>query len=394
MNIFDDIQRFDHEPTRYSEPTFTFMNRTVRSGFEAVRKKMEGWFSRYPQSEQPELRERLRSTINSQHRSAFFELLLHELLLVLGCQITLHPEVPGTRAAPDFLVVTTEGSKFYLEAALVTNESGDEAAAQARINVVYDVLDRKVDSSNFFLWVHVEGAPDSPPPANKIASFLNGRLVELDPDVVTELYELGGWDAIPPWRFDHDGWVVGFQPIPKKPEARNREGARPIGAQDTGVHRVDYRTPIRDSINKKAGRYGDLDLPYVIAVNVLEHIDEIDIEEALFGKEEFTVIFSQSSPMEILGTRASRKPDGVWTSYGGPRNTRVSAILLAANISPWALSSENVRLYHNHRAQRPYSSVLTRLPQAVVEDNRIKKIAGESIGTILGLPPLWPIETA
>lgn len=392
MRLFDQIQRTDQESARYAEPMFTYMNRTARSDFEKVREKLELWFSHYPVLEQPELRARFRSDIDTQHQSALFEILLHQILLVFGCKITPHPTLPNTAKTPDFLVKPLSGTPFYVEAVLATNESAEEVAARARINTVYDVVDRKVDSSNFFLWIDVEGAPGSPPRASKIASFLNKRIAKLDPDAVAKLYETDGMDAVPSWRYQHDGWIVNFQPIPKKPEARNKEGVRPIGAKSTGVRWVDHRTPIRDAINKKVGRYGKLELPYVVAVNVLEFIDEIDIMEALFGKEQFTIDFSQSNPPEPVSTKMSRVRDGVWTSYEGPRNTRVSAVLVTTRLSPWNLSSGNVCLYHNPWAQKSYSSALVRLPQAVLEGDHMKKVGGESIGSILGLPSSWPVE--
>jgi len=385
MSLFDKIQRSEFEPARYAEPIFAYLNRTARGEFEEMRKMLDDWFSHYPISEQPELRARFRSNIDSQHQSSLFELLLHELLVKLRCQVTPHPILPNITKTPDFLVDDLENNPFYLEATLATNESSDEVAAHARMNTVYDILDRKVDATNFFLWVNVEGAPKSPPPASRIASFINKRLVRLDPDKVAKLYESDATEPIPTWRFEHDDWIVEFQSIPKKHGARNKKGARPIGAQSTGVHWVDHRTPIRDAINKKVGRYGDIDLPYVIAVNVLEFVDEIDIMEALFGKEQFTIAFSQSGSAEPVETQMSRVPDGVWTSHDGPRNTRVSAVLLATRLTPWNLLQNNVRLYHNPWAKRPYSSVLTRLSQAILEDNHMKKVEGELMGTVLDL---------
>ncbi len=388
MRLFDQIQRTDHESARYAEPAYIYMNRTARGEFEEVRKRLELWFSHYPASEQSELRARFRSDINSQHQSALFELLLHEILVAFGCKITLHPTLPNTTKTPDFLVEPLNSNPFYIEAVLATNESADKVAARARINIVYDVIDRKVNSSRFFLWVDVEGAPESPPSANKIVSFLNEHLAKLDPDKVAQDYETGGMDALPSWSFTHDGWIVNFQPIPKKPEARNKQGARPIGTQRTGFYKGNRTTPIRDAIKKKAGRYGELELPYIVAVNTLGFIDEIHIMEALFGKEQ-SVDLSQSKP---VNTQMSRVPDGAWTSRNGPRNTRVSAVLIATRLSPWNLSRGNVRLYHNPWAQKPYTSVLTRLPQAVLEGEHMKKVDGESIGSIFGLPNSWPAE--
>ena len=386
MKLFDETERNDCEWAQYAEPLFVYLNRTARPEFARVRDELERWFSHYPPSGQEELRARFRSKIDSQHRAALFELFLHELLLRLGCQVTLHPTVPNVTRAPDFLAESPDGERFYIEATIATNQSATEAAAQARMNDVYDVLNRHVYSPDFFLWVEIEGVPTTPPPAKEIASFVNRHLAELNPDEITRLYESGRVEGIPQWPFEHGGWKIEFRPIPKKPEARGKPGVRPIGVQSTGVQLVDYRTPIREAITKKAGRYGNLDLPYVVAVNVLESIDEIDVMEALFGKEQFTIVFSPSRPVEPVDIRMSRLPDGAWVKADGPRYTRVSAVLLATELYVHNIPRANLRLYHNPWAQRPYQSVLTRLPQAVPKDNRMEYIEGESSEVIFGSP--------
>ena len=392
MKLFDEIERNDYELAQYAEPLFAYLNRTARVEFARIRRELEEWFTRYPASGQAELRARFRSDIDSQHQSAFFELFLHELLLRLGCQVTIHPTVPNVARTPDFLVKSPDGERFYIEATIATNESAAEAASRARMNAVYDVLNRVVDSPDFFLWIKIDGAPKTPPPARRIASFVSAHLAELDPDQITRLYESGRIEEIPRWSFEHEGWEIEFKPIPKKNEARGKPGVRPIAVQSTGVRWVDRRTPIRDAITEKAGRYGVLDLPYVVAVNVLEFIDEIDILEALFGKEQFTILLSKSGPAETVNTRMSRLPDGAWSGTGGPRYTRVSAVLLATRLSVYNIPRANFRLYHNPWAYRPYQSVLTRLPQAVPRDNRMEHIDGESTEAIFGLPSSWPDE--
>ncbi len=390
MRLFDEMERNDHELAQYAEPLFAYLNRTARVEFATIRRELEEWFARYPASNQAELRARFRSHIDSQHQAAFFELFLHELLLRLGCQVTVHPTVLSVARTPDFLVKSPEGEAFYVEATIATNESAAEAAARARINAVYDALNRRVDSPDFFLWIEVDGNPATPPPARRIASFVSARLASLNPDEIAKLYETGRIEEIPRWSFEHEGWKIEFKPIPKKPEARGKPEVRPIGVQSTGVRWVDHRIPIREAIVEKAGRYGDLDLPYVVAVNVLEFINKIDVMEALFGKEQFTIAFSQSKPTEPVDIRASRLPNGAWTGTGGPRYTRVSAVLLATQLSAHSVPRANLRLYHNPWAQRPYRSVLTRLPQAIPRDNCMEYIDGETTGAIFGLPASWP----
>lgn len=389
MKLFDEIVGSDSEFAQDAEPRFAYLKRTARPEFARVRDELERWFSHYPSSGQAGLRARFQSDIDAQHQAAFFELFLHELLLKLGCQVTLHPAVSNVRETPDFLVKSPDGECFYIEATIATESTG-EAAARARESVVYDALNRHIDSPNFFLWVEIDSAPPTSPPAKKITSFVNRHLAELNPDEITRLYESGKVEEIPQWFFEHKGWKIKFRPIPKTLEARGKPGVRPIGVISTGVQLVDHRTPIRKAITKKAGRYGDLDLPYVVAVDVLKGIDEIDIMEALFGREQFTAVFSPSRPDGPGHIRMSRLPDGAWTKAGGPKYTRVSAVLLSTELYVHNIPRASLRLYHNPWAQRPYQSVLTRLPQAVPKDNRIEYFEGESIEAIFGFPASWP----
>ena len=351
---------------------------------------MEQWFDRYPTTGQAELCARFRSDNNTQHQSAFFELFLHELLFRLGCHVTLHPDIPNISKTPDFLVESPNGERFYIEATITTCESATEAAARARMNAVYDVLNREIKSPDFSLWINIEGAPATPPPAKRIASFINAHLAKLDYDEITRLYESERTEEVPRWRFEHEGWKIEFKPYPKTAKARGKPGVRPICGHSWGFREIDHRKPIRNAITKKAGRYGDLDLPYVVAVNVLEFIDEIDIMEALFGQEQLTISFSQNGFVNPVDTQISQLPSGAWTEPSGSRYTGVSAVLLASWLQPSNVPRADLCLYHNPWALRPYKSVLTRLPQAVLRDNQMEYVDGESIEKIFALPELWP----
>lgn len=390
MRLFDDIDRHDEGPAQYAEPQFSYLNRSARLSFSRTRQVLEAWFSRYPVSEQADLGARFRSKNDQQHHAAFFELFLHELLLRLGYSITIHPSPSqASTRRPDFLAESPSGGSFYMEAVVASDQSEEDAAARARMNVVYDTLDR-LDSPNFFIGLELRGAPKTPPRARPIRSFLRQRLAQLDPDEITQLVESGGFDALPHWRFEHEGWEIDFFPIPKSPRARGKPGIRPVGMRMPEAFWSDPSAAIRNAIVGKAGQYGDLDLPYVIAVNALEAgVDRIDIMEALFGKEKFMFTLTPSGPSE---PEMAVEPDGVWTSRSGPRYTRVSAVLLTSPVLPWNVPRADICLYHNPWARRPYTAELTRLPRATPEATRRDHMewhGGESLATIFGLPPEW-----
>jgi hypothetical protein len=212
----------------------------------------------------------------------------------------------------------------------------------------------------------------------------------LNPDEIEELLEVGGIEALPHWQYEHDGWQITFFPIPKSPKSRGKGGLRSLGAEIYEPHWIDSGTAIRKAIVSKGGRYGHLDLPYIVAVNTLgEHTDEIDIMEALFGREQFKIRVDKSEPIE---PEFSRIPDGVWTSKSGPRYTRISAVLLANELFPWNVPRGNACLYHNPWAKHTYDSELTRLNQRIPDANRLKFVGGESLGVIFGLSSEWPLE--
>jgi hypothetical protein len=393
MRLFDIIERTDSSPARYAEPVFQILNRSARAEAGRVRDNLEEWFARYPDSDKLRLQTSLRSDIDAQHRAAVFELFLHELLLRLNCQVTIHPPITTGSKVPDFLVKSPTGECFYLEATLATGESKAEAAAQARINDFIDTLDRTVNSPKFFLWLSLEGAPATPPPVKQLAAFLNQHLSELDPDAIAALYNSGGIDAMPHWPFEHDGWQVEISPSPKKPEAYGRPG-RPIGAISRGFRVLKQHQVIRDAITAKAARYGALDRPYVIAVCAPQFTDDDDIMAALFGQGQYTYEIPEDPAVEMSPPQFSRARDGAWIGPDGPRYTRSSAVLLATHFSAWNVPRTGLRLYHNQWAQRPYAGALTRLTQFVPEGNHLRRIEGESLAVLLDLHAQWPDDSA
>lgn len=390
MSLFDRIERDDYGPALYAEPQFNYLNRSARPGVQKIRDVLEDWLSHYADDHRPDLRARFRSTDDSQHRSAFFELFLHELLLRLDCRVEIHPTVPNTIRHPDFLAESQGGTRFYLEGVLATDESRAETAARARTNAVYDALNR-LDSPNFFLGMRLRGAPETPPPARLIRTFLEERLAPLNPDEIAPNAETVGFNAFPHWRYEAEGWSIDFFPIPKSPGLRGKPGVRPIAIQFDSVKWLDSRIPIRNAIVEKGKRYGELDLPYVVAVDALgEFVDRTDVMEALFGKEKFIFRGDLATPR---GPEFAREPDGAWTSSTGPRYTRVSAVLVAVRLHPWNVSSAPLCLYHNPWARRPYDADLNRLSRACPQpEDNMKWFDGESLAKIFGLPPDWPGE--
>ena len=105
--------------------------------------------------------------------------------------------------------------------------------------------------------------------------------------------------------------------------------------------------------------------------------------EALFGKEETVIYFSNQSPVEVVGSELQRIPDGLWTSKSGPQNTRVSAVYVTHFLQPWRLDESNTRLYHNPWATYQYQSFFTQFPQAIPGSENYTYTGGKTFAELL-----------
>jgi hypothetical protein len=295
--LFDDWDRTDRDSAKRAESSFDYLNRSARQSASNIRATITDWFSHYPSDAREELRARFRRSNDPQHYAAFYELFLHELLLQLGCRVTIHPELDESTKSPDFLVDTPDGSQFFLEATTTTDTSKDKAAAEKRRNEIYDAIDQ-LESPDFFIWMNEYAIPEIAISAKPIRQFLREKLDKLDPDEVAQLWESGGYDVLPRWPYGYKGLKVEFVPIPKKARARGKVDHRLIGVSFGEWKRVTTEFSIKDAILKKAGRYGNPRSPYIIAVNNASALksDRDDLMEILFGQEQFTVSFDQEDP--------------------------------------------------------------------------------------------------
>jgi len=200
---------------------------------------------------------------------------------------------------------------------------------------------------------------------------------------------VGGFDAVPQWQYQHEGWTIDFYPIPKSDAARGRGGVRPIGVLFEQGKFLTTRDAIRDAIVEKSGCYGGLDQPYVIAANVLsDHVDRTDAMEALFGSETIRYTIAAGVSQEPQEGRAH---NGAWFGPAGIQNTRVSAALIFPNLSQSSICHTAPCLYHNPWATRPYDGELDRLNRAVPGNaNTMDFSDGESVHSVFDLPEDWP----
>jgi hypothetical protein len=378
VKLFDDKPRDHLAPKENGEHPFDYSDRSGRPEAAKVREFLEKAFSYYPPDRQAELVARLRS---EGYRSGSFELILHELLRRRDLPLQIEAPKTGTAKRPDFLVGTGADS-FYLEAILATEESPEHVAERKRFGVLVDVVNR-MQSDNFFVGFEVESWGAGQPSAKAITSYLTFKLGGLDADDDSVWNSPEGFES-PVWVWEDQGWRIVFRPMPKKVEARGRPGRRAVGMILDGLRAMSTDEAIRDAVAKKATKYGPMDRPYVVAVNVLTWpLDEIDCIEALFGT------FDSVESVPGRSDRFLRKPNGVLRP---DKNTRVSAVAFFEDVEPWTAAKRDAVVVHNRFAERPLPFGRLGIPDARQAGDELQREGGKPLGELLGLPLDWPSE--
>ena len=314
----------------------------------------------------------------------FFELLLHELLRLHGYEIVPHPTIAGTKKRPDYLVKTKD-VEFVLEARIVTDISAEMRAEIAIKQNLYQHID-SVDSPNFFLALKQIQIPNKKQPsAKRFRSFLKRCINNTDYDELSEQMKSNP-ESMPIHEFNDNEIKIHIMLIPKSDKIRGKKGVRPIGLYPVETRIGGSASAIKEAILEKAGRYGKMGLPYIIALNSISGwgTDREDILEALFGPEEI-----HFDPITGNVLNVSRKNDGAFYGPKGFQCTRVSGVLIGT-VFPASIPKQLFTLYHHPVAAHPFNSHLLNVEHAIVKDGGLEIVKGPSLNELFKLPQNWP----
>ena len=378
--LFDEFDRTDDTFKRNTETDFAFLNRSGRSEIARVREFVAACAARYPEDEQRELVARFRSGDDRHFRSACFELLLHEYLIRQGFALTAHPELPnGRKSRPDFLVTCPDGARLYLEAASASENTDQNASAEAMKALALTVLD-EATHPDFFVELSDRGDPKTQPSGRKLRDAVLKWLEGLDWGSLVGIPS----EALPSLEWRHEDWVLAVRPIPVKESARGKQ-RRLIGIGAGRVGWVNTWAPIRSSVVAKSRHYGELDLPLVVAVNVDTFaLDSMDEEQALFGEEVVRFSLPEASP------KLGRQANGAWIGNQGPRARRSSGAWLFPDLTPYSAAARRHVLYLNPWAHHAVPESFLTMPHRREREGHLDSVAGKSLAEVLDLPHGWP----
>ena len=386
--LFDQKPRKYMGPGRYSESYYKYLDRSARKACEHIRLLLNDWHSHFPADSQKKLEDRFRSPDDDfVFLSAFVELYLHELLLRLGFEVDIEPEIDGVSGRPDFLVKLNKKPIFILECTLST-ASREELTTEKIKNELYDELNR-IYSPNFSITPSVRGIFQGKsytwPPIKKWCKSLEKELSELDPNEIEARKKRQGPATLPYCSKEYDGLFISIMIEPKPLNNRGKPEIPNIRLRFDRSEAREAEFYIKKAIKKKVKKYGILPLPYIIAINVMHRFCfDSSISKALFGQN-----IPKGARLNLI---KPSKSNGSWWGPDGHRNTRVSAVLIFKQLVPWNIAKQSPVLWHNPWAKIPLNPDILQLAQNIFKFEAILKEhkLGKSAVEIFNLSSNWP----
>ena len=373
---------------RHAETDFDYMNSHADVPVVAARTLIEGWYGHYPVAHREDLARRFRNKNPNQHSGAFWELYLHELFFRMGYCIEVHSAIAGSDARPDFLLLKDGQPVAVVEARLAGVETDEETSAKRRKAELHDALDR-VNSPNFFLQIDEVRTASRRPSFRRLTRNVEAWLTTLAPDIPMELFQFERRKSMQ-FEWDESGWFLRLLVIPKSVGHRGKPG-RAVGTSGIETKWLDTRGELRRAVADKARKYGDVELPFIIAIN---HIgvscDRTDWTDALFGTSAVNIWFTDDA---VHHQEPFRKNDGLWLLDGKARRTNVSAIIGGWAINPWSMGAHRLEVYSHFAPERPFD-FQGNLSCWVLSEvtGQLEEQAGRTSAEILGIPHNWPLS--
>ncbi len=370
--IFDPTrERTDASPCGHEEPTFTFYDRCANGVIGLVRENLESWFSRYPSgNDRRDLLGRLRDPDRRQWCSAIWELYIHESLLRFGFEVTPHPRLTHTARRIDFLA-TRGAERVFVEC--VTLGYADEAAARrGRVGALVAAIDR-TRIFDFWLSLTIRAHGPDPIPTDVFVGELRSWVYALPID--EDARSAAGRGRMAEFTWNHEGWRIWVGATPRSPGFRGRSDMRPLAGLPVDPDKDPTWVAIRGQLEAKAPAYGELDAPFVIAVNAPGRWpDDEDEEWAVFGPYAF---------------QSGWQRDGFLLRNDGVTYPGVSGVLVGTAIQEHSFTIRAPTLYENPACPRAVSGALG-WARIQVEGDAAVHVPGIDPAEMFGLPRGWP----
>jgi hypothetical protein len=391
MPVFEDKERTDPSPKRRNELTYAFYDRVAGEKFEVIRDLVNTWTGELPASEISEVVARFRTPEEIKFDTAVAEIVMHAAFRRLGFQVDVHPDLGDVRRTPDFLLRdSTDKPLAYVEVTSI-NPPDDEVGRNNREALIFEALNQVDIPGDLGLMYDVEAfGQDSFSTQwarREVASWAieNAERARRQENVERVF-------TFRTWRLRLSLHALSED----RPNSRKVFMWGDINGRFTGpLEGLDALGRVLDT---KVGRYGALNLPFLIVV--FDRINRFgflaedlpdDVAEALFGRE-FRAERVVSG--RTVKSTLTRETSGWMGHPGAPRNTQASAVMVFPHCDIWRLGDplRDPLLVHHPWAAQPLPVDMLPFRRLEMDEKAGRVIPGTSIGEILGLPQPWPPE--
>ena len=382
LTLFDDFQRTDGRQAKRRESTFSFYNRSAWRSAENVRVTLERWFTDYPPDSRPSLRSRFRGR-DDNHYAAFFELLLHQILLCLGFDPTVDPTPASSNDTPDFLITDTLGRCYYIEAMVVVGM--EVSRGDALLDEVLDEIDAiaEREPSRIALMASTDGQLTRAPGLRRIRNEVTQWLAAIDLTSIVD-HDLTN---NPSHIICRDDWAL------KLTVTQRLQQTSESLIHDGPVYEGSYTEPtvLRRILRQKASKYSYLEHPLTIAINAPSQLSFMDHEYLR------SILYSREDRIPQLDDEGNVPPavhhglrDGVWIGGSGVQHKELHGVLFLDGAFPRVAATGRAYTYINAFIDANLPDELLQLGSARAEDGQLVFEEGPRLGEILGLPEDWP----
>lgn len=375
IKLFDKTSEFIEGPASNNENSFNYFHKSNRVDIKIIRVTLENWFSKYPETEKKELKIRFTKDFDS----AFFELFIHELFVKSGFEIVIHPEVKGSKKRPDFLIIKN-GKQAYVEAKICLDKTEVEMAFERLQNEFYDKLS-KVKIKGFLLAIkEVNFITKKQPRVKELIAKIENEVAKLDPIQVTKDIQKYGFEECPRIEYENKDFNIIVEPIPLIESKKNIISENPIGMFPFEIFWGGGEESLRQSILKKANRYGKFEIPYLICINVLgKKTEKNDIENLVWGSPPYT------------SSTNSKDSDGIFYNSGKAQLKNVSGIFFT-KIFPSNIPNAKYWMYKNPFANNNFNFEDIDLVYSFIKDDQIISAEGTNFDRIFQIRKDWLTE--
>ncbi len=264
MKLFEDKLRDNYKRAETGENLYNYYDNNQQAKIVQVREILNQWFENYPKEHRSDLVSNFRNSFHD----AFYELFIHETFFRQGYILEPHPVLSNSTKRPDFLA--KKGSEeFYVEATTISYLSEAEIKKENFKQNFIDELNKMV-SPNFWLGLkELEFKKTNFPKVSTLRKRFEQKLTEINPTDIEnrERNSLLTHDL----KFEDDNLKVVVTLFLKSETAKNASDFRTIGVQFSPVTIKNANQDpdkILKNLKDKAGRYGELKMPFIICLNL------------------------------------------------------------------------------------------------------------------------------